>query len=182
MKRQPLLSLLRSYGIRYPDEKTNVLKMIAFLESSENCFERDNPEGHFTGSAWVVNPSRGAVLLTHHRKLNKWLQLGGHADGNSDLQVVAREEAMEESGIQSLKLVSNEIFDLDIHPIPPLGTDSAHLHYDVRFLFEADPDLGKVVVSPESHDVAWVPIEKVTQLNQEPSMARMVEKTRNGFI
>jgi len=156
--------------------------MITFLKSDENCFERDNSLGHFTGSAWVVNPSRDAVLLTHHRKLNKWLQLGGHADGNPDLQTVARQEAIEESGVQSLKVVSKEIFDLDIHPIPTLEKYHAHLHYDVRFLFEAASDTDKLVVSPESHDVAWVPLEKVTGLNPEPSMTRMVEKTRDAFI
>ncbi|MFQ6612960.1 MAG: NUDIX hydrolase [Fidelibacterota bacterium] len=180
MKGNSLLNLLQVYQEQYPDEKHQVFRMISFLESNEDCFERTNRAGHFTGSAWIVNHSHDAVLLTHHRKLNKWLQLGGHADGNPNLVDVARAEAKEESGLKALTLVSTEIFDLDIHPIHHLERDLDHLHYDVRFFFEASSN-AEIVVSVESHDVSWVPFENILKLNSELSMRRMLKKTKIAF-
>jgi 8-oxo-dGTP pyrophosphatase MutT (NUDIX family) len=132
--------------------------------------------GHLTGSAWVLDASRTRTLLTHHRKLDKWLQLGGHADGGPDLAAVALREAQEESGLARLRLLSPAIFDLDRHWIPARKAVPAHWHYDLRFLLEADP-AEPLTVTDESHDLAWVNVRDVTSLNPEESMARMVRKT-----
>ena len=94
--------------------------MLNFISNYDNCFARNNWYGHFTGSAWVVDTTRTWILMTNHIKLNMWLQLGGHAEGNSDLLSVAIKEAREESGLDNFKVVSNKIFDLDIHQIPIL--------------------------------------------------------------
>jgi ADP-ribose pyrophosphatase YjhB (NUDIX family) len=107
----------------------------AFAGAHTDCCERTLAEGHFTGSAWLVSADGERVLLTHHRKLGRWLQLGGHADGEGDLAAVALREAEEESGLSRL-LVEPEIFDLDRHLIPARGSEPAHWHYDVRFLAE----------------------------------------------
>ena len=132
--------------------------------------------GHLTGSAWIVSPDRTRTLLTHHHKLDKWLQLGGHADGQSDLLAAALREAREESGLTRLRVISREIFDVDRHWIPPRKTDPGHYHYDLRFLLEADP-AEPLAISSESKDLAWVELERVAVLNPEESMARMVRKT-----
>ncbi|MEJ1973368.1 MAG: NUDIX hydrolase [Lacunisphaera sp.] len=131
---------------------------------------------HFTGSAWVVDSARRRTLLTQHRKLDKWLQLGGHADGEADLRAVALREAQEESGLTEMKAVTTEIFDLDRHLIPARKDEPAHWHYDVRFLFEADP-AEPLVVTSESKSLAWVELTAVARLNPEESMLRMVRKT-----
>ena len=115
--------------------------------------------------------------MTHHRKLRMWLQLGGHADGEKNLFKVALKEAKEESGIQSLISLDKEIFDIDIHKIPPSKDGISHTHYDVRFLLQADPISSKITVSDESFDVAWIPTQKVLTLNSEPSIERMLQKT-----
>ena len=133
--------------------------------------------GHFTGSGWIVSPDKRKVLMTHHKIINKWLQLGGHANGENDLLKVALREAIEESGFQRFKVLDNTIFDLDIHRIPKVGSEPSHLHYDVRFLLEADPEKEQIIVSDESYDVAWFSIENVLILNPEKSIHRMVEKT-----
>ena len=116
------------------------------------------------------------MLLTHHRKLDKWLQLGGHADGDPDLAAVAQREAHEESGLMGIRLLSPEVFDVDRHWIPERKGELGHYHHDLRFLFEAGP-AEPLVCSSESKDLAWVELERVTALNPEESMARMVRKT-----
>lgn len=149
---------------------------IRFVEEHTDCLLRSQLKGHLTGSAWVVDRSRTQTLLTHHRKLDKWLQLGGHADGDPDLLAVALREAREESGLTHLRVTETEIFDLDRHWIPERKDVPAHFHYDLRFLFEADP-AEPLIVTSESKDLAWVQLGEVVALNPEESMARLVRKT-----
>ena len=171
-----LATLLENYIIEYPHENA-ATNMLDFYNKDGNSFSKDNKKGHFTGSAWIVSPDRSMVLMTHHRKLNMWLQLGGHADGIDDLISVAIREAKEESGFDNFALVSEKIFDLDIHEIPAIAEGPIHLHYDVRFLLEADPKNNTIVISDESHDVQWIALDKVVKLNPENSIQRMVKKT-----
>ena len=154
---------------------------IAFVTAQPDCLRRTCIPGHLTGSAWIVSPDRSGVLLTHHRKLDKWLQLGGHADGDPDLLAVALREGREESGLASLRVVSADVFDLDRHWIPPRRSDPGHDHYDLRFLLEADPR-EPLTCSSESKDLAWVELDRVTALNSEESMARMVRKTAGARL
>ncbi len=128
--------------------------------------------GHITGSAFILSPDRRAVLLTHHRKLNIWVQLGGHCDGIADVRFVALKEAYEESGLTRLRMLSDEIFDIDIHEIPANPKEPAHLHYDARFLMQAEA--GEIVVSDESHDLKWVPLTDIQTYTREASVLRMV--------
>lgn len=176
MHRNLTRELLQNYLPRYPEEREVVEKMLKFLDSHIDCFERSLTIGHFTGSAWVMDSSHQKVLLTHHRKLDKWLQLGGHADGDSNLLNVALREATEESGIERISAISQQIFDVDIHLIPARGEEPEHYHYDVRFLLTV-PEQAKYEVSDESHDLAWVPLDKIQRLTSEPSMLRMVRKS-----
>lgn len=179
MHRRAVLALLRAHATLEldPHEAAMTADMIAFVEANADCLLRSCVSGHLTGSAWIVSPDRTSTLLTHHRKLDKWLQLGGHADGDVDLLAVARREATEESGLAAVCAVSAAIFDVDRHWIPPRKADPGHYHYDLRFLFEADP-AAALAISSESKDLAWVAIDQVTTLNPEESMARMVRKTR----
>ena len=148
----------------------------AFVAREPQCFRRELAVGHVTGSAWVLDPERGHVLLTHHRKLDLWLQLGGHADGDSDLPRVALREAIEESGIDSIVRMSDAVFDVDVHPIPAHGGERAHHHYDVRYLFEADRR-APLRLSGESKDVAWVALERVADIATDASVLRMAAKS-----
>lgn len=132
--------------------------------------------GHLTGSAVIVTPDRRQTLLTHHRKLNRWLQLGGHADGSFALHEVALREAQEESGLVDITFVHSEILDLDIHWIPP-GKEPGHFHYDVRYLLQAaHPE--RVVISEESHDLRWFAWDEAYKASTEPSLNRLFDKTR----
>jgi 8-oxo-dGTP pyrophosphatase MutT (NUDIX family) len=178
MQRASVLTLLRLHAAQplEPHEAAMTAETIRFVEAHADCLLRSCRSGHLTGSAWIVGPDRLRTLLTHHRKLDKWLQLGGHADGDGDLLAVALREAREESGLSRIQAVVTQIFDVDRHWIPERKTDSGHYHYDLRFLIEADPQ-ERLAISGESKDLAWVEIERVTSLNPEESMARMVRKT-----
>jgi 8-oxo-dGTP pyrophosphatase MutT (NUDIX family) len=123
-----------------------------------------------------VNEPGTHVLLTHHRKLDRWLQLGGHSDGDPDTLAVARREAEEESGLP-VRVLGTAIFDLDVHEIPARKGDPAHYHYDVRFIFVADHE--GFEVSDESHDLAWVPIDGLADYSTEESLLRMGRKWGN---
>ena len=168
---------LNHYQTLYPNENKTTHMMIQFLQTDPNCFNRNNWNGHFTGSGWVVDETHEWYLMTHHRKLNLWLQLGGHADGNNNLLEVAINEIKEESGLTKLKTVSNKIFDLDIHSIPKYKDTPKHYHYDIRFLLKTERNKEKIVVSRESYDVQWVHKSKILQKNNEKSIKRMLEKS-----
>lgn len=175
MSRAPLLKLIERYLRRYPAERETARRIREFVEAHDDCFERTQLSGHVTGSAWLINRAGDAALLTHHRKLDIWVQLGGHADGDSDIARVAMREAQEESGLPDLELVSADIFDIDIHAIPARGREPEHLHYDCRFLLRAEQEA--YVVSAESHDLAWIPLDRITDYTTEDSVLRMVRKT-----
>ncbi len=138
-------------------------------------FQRERLEGHFTGGAWLVDRRGERVLLTHHRKLGRWLQLGGHADGDRDLAAVALREAEEESGLAGLR-VEPELFDLDRHWIPERGDVPGHWHYDLRYVVWAGED-EEFVVSEESLALAWREVHSLLEDAQaDESMRRLARK------
>lgn len=184
--RDSLLVLLARYAERFPAERGEVSRWREFVLAHADCLERTCPPGHLTGSAWILSPDRTSVLLTHHRKLGRWLQLGGHADGEADLLAVALREAREESGMERFtpfgpggaeRDAALVPLDLDVHEIPARGAEPAHLHYDVRWLLVAAPGQD-LVVSDESTDLRWVPRRELAGFVDEESQLRMERKTR----
>src|ERR1700742_3290902 len=105
MHRRPLLNMLECYRHAFPAEGDVVDRIVALVEAHANCFERTCRPGHITGAAWIVSADRRHCLLTHHRKLDRWLQLGGHADGQTQIEEVALREAREESGMTEFDFV-----------------------------------------------------------------------------
>ncbi len=175
-----LLSALKTYKTDYASEQGFIQEMINFIENNPNCFERSNLSGHVNGSAWVLSPDEKKVLLTHHKKLNRWLQLGGHSDGGDNTWNVALREATEESGIQNIQFVMKEIFDIDIHTIPANAkkNEPEHKHYDVRFLLKAPTE--KVVISDESNSLKWINATELSDMARKgeisAAMVRMTDK------
>ena len=152
-------------------------RVLEFVRAHDDCFERTLAIGHVTGSAWIVDAAHTHALLTHHAKLGLWLQPGGHCDGDSDVFRVAMREVEEEAGLKQLApLLGAAIFDVDAHAIPARKSEPAHVHYDVRYAFEADRSL-PLEISAESRDLRWVPLDEVASLNTDESVMRMVSKT-----
>ncbi len=175
MSKQLLLRKLYAYSSDDLYEETMRKKIIQFIEDYDDCFERTQLIGHITASALIVNKQKTHTLMTHHEKLEKWLQLGGHSDGDSNTLNVALREAFEESGLKTIKPISEEIFDVDVHEIPARKQEPAHFHYDIRFLFEAEDTEG-LCITTESKDLQWIPLEHIEKYTTEESVLRMVRK------
>lgn len=179
MHRNELLSLLNEYRPHLLSEAGYVERTKRFVATHEDCFHTDLMPGHVTGSAWVVNPHRDKALMLHHKKLNRWFQPGGHADRDSNIQRVALRETSEETGLapEQITLVSQQIFDVDIHIVPANQYGPRHTHFDIRFLLEVD-DKQAIPGNNESHQILWIPLHLAVQYNHNLSTYRMVEKTR----
>lgn len=155
--------------------------MLEVLRTQKHALERENLLVHFTASGWIVNPDRTKVLMVYHNIYDSWSWTGGHADGEADLLYVARKECLEETGISSLKLLSEDIFSLEILTVD--GHEkrgsyvNSHLHMNVTYLFEAD-ERQKLKIKPdENSDVAWIPVTEIEAKVTEPwMMARIYKK------
>ncbi|GAB2538636.1 NUDIX hydrolase [Spirosoma aerophilum] len=179
MYRKPLLTLLQQHHPADETEQAMTQATIQFVRTQPDCFERSLRVGHITGSAWITSPDRQQVLLIHHRKLDRWLQPGGHADGDPDVSAVALREAQEETGLTSLTLVSNAIFDVDTHEIPERKEVPTHLHYDIRFLLEADPKEA-FGYSDEIENIQWFTVEMAKSVINSASILRMLDKIKKN--
>lgn len=177
MHRTKIKELLSTYKQIFDEDTVILSRFKEFVESYKACFERTLSIGHITGSAWVIDKEREHVLFTYHKKLDMWLQLGGHCDGSSDVYSVALTEAKEESGLLQITPISMDIFDLDIHLIPESKSNPEHYHYDARFIFEAN-HADKLILSEESKDLRWVQLSEIENYTKEPSILRMARKTR----
>lgn len=185
MHRRSLLDMLSLYEHFHPLEVAVTERVRNLVQRHADCFERTCRPGHVTGSAWILSADRRRVLLTHHSKLNRWLQLGGHADGQVDVAEVARREAQEESGMQWFDVARIEgtlvPLDVDVHVIPERRDQSgdlledAHEHHDIRFLLVAHAGQ-EIRVSSESHEVRWFLPEEVPNATSEESVLRMLRK------
>jgi 8-oxo-dGTP pyrophosphatase MutT (NUDIX family) len=177
--RAALSSALRRHvpaDAREAEDREAILRLV---ETEPACFSRHTfSPGHVTGSAFVVCLSAAKVLLHHHRRLNAWLQLGGHDDGEHDPRATALREGREESGLTDLALLSPDILDLDVHDIPAGKGEPPHKHHDVRYaLVTEHPDAIKRDAA-ESLDLAWFTLEEAAEKMNEPGARRALVRLR----
>ncbi len=160
------------HGARVADDQQADVRrqMLDFAHHHPDALDRSCEDGHFTGSALVVDPATQRTLLLFHAKAQRWLQPGGHADGEGDLAQVAWREASEETGIVGLRVVRPAI-DLDIHLFRP-RTGTPRIHLDVRFLVVAPPD-ADVVGNHESEALRWVRLDELTALGVDDGLLRL---------
>jgi len=166
---------LRQHQPLSPADEAPRRQFLALLAADSRCLWRDCFPAHFTASAWLVSADGERALLLHHRKLGRWLQPGGHADGDSDLARVALREATEETGLAGLA-VDGDLFDLDAHVIPARGDEPEHWHYDLRFVVRATAS-EQFIANSESRDMAWRAITDIaSDFELDASIRRMARR------
>lgn len=176
-----LLELLDRHAAADAAEQAHLDAIRAFVSREPACFSRTTwSPGHITGSAFVIDPVRGQLLLHHHRKLDRWLQMGGHDNGELDAAETAMREAREESGLAQLAWPAGErrILDVDVHVIPARRDEPAHQHLDVRFAILADAAQPLAMDAAESHALAWFSLDEAASRMNEPGAVRVVAKLK----
>lgn len=149
-------------------------QILEFLDAHPDALHRTCELGHLTGSALVVDPRTREILLLFHAKVRRWLQPGGHADGDANLAHVALREATEETGIADLRVVTPAL-DLDVHVFRNAsGPEPEHLHLDVRHLVLA-PRRPRVAANHESNGAAWVALDGLEDYDVDAGTLRMAE-------
>jgi 8-oxo-dGTP pyrophosphatase MutT (NUDIX family) len=170
-RREVLLEALDAYRAGERDDHDAIRRFRSFLERADP-FRRADPEGHVTASAVVAGPGGATFLLVFHRKLDRWLQPGGHVEpDDASVFDAAVREAREETGVDGFQMpIGDAILDLDVHAIPAFGNEPAHFHYDVRFLLTSgdgeDPAAG----------AAWFALCDVEPADSDGSLTRAVRK------
>ena len=172
-----LIALLAHHPAEDAGEEGSLLRMLRFLALSPDPFGRGNTEGHITGSAVIARPDGSAFLLVHHRKLDRWVQPGGHADpGDADVLQTALREAREETGIAKLETPrGGRPFDVDVHPIPERPGEPAHVHFDLRFLATTS----ETAITAQADEVSgarWFTLEEALAAGVDVSLARALKK------
>jgi 8-oxo-dGTP pyrophosphatase MutT (NUDIX family) len=173
---EAVIELLEQYTPEDHGEIKAKKFIVHFLKTHKRFWSRETLEGHLTASAWITDETCSQAVLLHHKKLNMWVQPGGHIDeGDASVPAASFREASEETGLKNLVPYSAGIFDIDMHRIPARKDVPEHWHLDLRFWFLC-PD-SQLIVSDESHDLAWLSREEIEQKTDEESVLRMVRKT-----
>ncbi len=174
MSRVSSLRALLEDFVPSPEEQDSVLAVLELISTEDPVMSADffDP-GHVTASAFVLDKSHTRLLLILHGKLHTWLQPGGHVDPGEDVLTAAIREVEEETGVVGVP-ISEGLFDVDVHAIPPSGARPAHTHFDCRFLLEAAQE--HLVDSDEVLDVRWVALDEVARLVTDESVLRATRK------
>lgn len=178
-----LINQIRNYTPFNEQEQLDKIEILNQLENAPNIFSRDNKNAHMTASAWIVNQNRTKVLMIHHNLYNSWSWLGGHADGDENLFVVAQKEVLEESGLNTITPISEEIYSLEVLTVDGHEKHGnyvpSHLHLNITFLFEADENDTLFIKPDENSDVAWFELNKAVEMSTEPWFQERIYKKLN---
>ena len=172
-----LIAGLAHHRASDPDEEASLLKILRFLSLTGDPFSRENPDGHITGSTVIARPDASAFLLVHHRKLDAWLQPGGHTDAeDADVLATALREAREETGLSGLVVACDgKPFDVDVHAIPARPHEPAHWHFDLRHLATTE-ETALAPQEAEARAARWFTLEEAEREGVDASLQRAMRK------
>ena len=152
--------------IPYNEQEKNDKKIILqYLEQFDNILTRENEFAHFTASSWVLNKEKTKVLMIYHNIYQSWAWTGGHTDGESDLLQTAIRELREETGVQNVKILDDNIFSLEVicvnGHVKKGKYVSSHVHLNLTYLLEVDENEKLQIKEDENSNVRWIPIEEI---------------------
>lgn len=178
MNSDELLPLVESFQATDEHERDAQARTLTFLKTSPGIpWSRKNfHDGHITASAWILNHKGTHALLFHHKKLNRWIQIGGHIEEiDTDFYAAALREVQEETGLVDVEF-EREIFDIDVHVYPERGDEPVHIHYDLRILIRAKEGAETQVQAEEGNGLAWVEISKIADYDTDESVLHTARK------
>jgi len=177
LQRQRVAAALAGHAAADAVEERDRVLTLRLVETTDRCFDRGfYTPGHVTASAFVVCPDPRRVLLHRHRRLARWLQLGGHDQGEYDPAVTALREAREESGSPSLVLLDGVLLDVDVHAIAAGRGEPAHLHHDLRFAVVTHDPGAASPARGESATLGWFTFRQAVVLLNEPGATRALRR------
>ena len=178
-----LFNLIKELNKYIPYDKQEIIDkdiILNFFKNKTNLFTRENETAHFTASSWIVNKNRTKILMVYHNIYDSWSWTGGHADGNENLLEVAICEAIEETGLKKVKVLSNNIFSIEVltvkNHIKNNKNISQHLHLNITFLLEASDEEILCIKADENSGVKWVDINDVENISKEENMKLIYNK------
>lgn len=184
--RKQLIEEVRRYTPFNEQEERDRDIILKKLETVPDLFLRTNLTEHMTASAWVINRERTKILMAYHRIYDSWSWLGGHADGDEDLQGVALREVKEESGIPEVSLVTPALFSLEILTVDGHEKKGqyvpSHLHLNLTYLAEADDRLETHIREEENSGVAWFGIDEAVEMSTEPWFRERIYSKLNAKL
>jgi len=182
-----LYNAIEHYRTINEQEKCDKRVILDFMNKNSDYLDRTNQVAHFTTSIWTVNKEHTKTLMVYHNIYNSWSWIGGHADGEENLSKVAMRELQEETGVKNAKLVSDDIFSLEIitvdgHIKKGIYVPS-HLHLNITYLAEADEKEMLLVKEDENQAVKWWTFEEALKVSTEPWVVervykKLIEKSR----
>ncbi len=164
-------------------EEADKQVILDFIRRTSDAFKRSNLMAHMTASSWIVNHSRDKVLMVYHKIYNSWSWTGGHADGERDLLAVALREAREETGVEHIHPISEQIYSLEVLNVE--GHEkrgqyiSSHLHMNVTYLLEADETDALKVCEAENTAVRWFSLQDALNVSTEPWFVERIYQKLN---
>ena len=168
------------YNEQEEKDKQTILK---YINTFDDVLTRNNEFGHFTASSWCVNKEKTKVLMIYHNIYKSWAWTGGHADGESDLLATAIRELKEETGVEHVKVLDDNIFSLEIicvnGHVKREKYVSSHVHLNLTYLLEVDENETLKIKEDENSGVRWVPIEDVEKVSTEKWVVENVYKKLN---
>ena len=174
---------IKAYRTWNEQERQDQVLILDFLRKNPDAFYRTNLLAHMTASAWVVNPQRSKVLMVYHRLYDSWSWAGGHADGEEDLLAVALREVREETGLQRLHPVTEDIYSLEVLTVDGHEKHGkyvpSHLHLNLTYLLEAEENQPLRVCEAENSGVAWFALADALAASTEPWFVERIYKKLN---